>query len=504
MKRGQGLIIALLVCAAGVAAWWLLPRADTIQVGSKAFTESVVLGDTLVQVLEEAGFEARHDRAEMQGQLAWLALNNGEIDLYIEYTGTLTEELLIDLDIQSDAQLDAALAERGLKRGPALGFHNNYALGMREAAADELGIRAISDLARHPELRIRFSTAFMARNDCWPTLRVRYNLPQQDVRGIEHNLAYTALANGSCDVTDVYTTDGQIEQLNLRVLEDDLGHFPAYEAFVLHRADLEERYPGASEALAQLSGQIDETRMTKLNAAVQYEGRQPAEAAASFLSDVLGGTYTAKVESKTEQLVRNAWEHLWLVAVSLGAAIVMALPLGVAAAKLPHFGQVILAGVGIVQTIPSLALLAFMIPLLGTGVQPAIVALFLYSLLPIVRNTATGLHSIPPSLRDSAIALGLPAKARLWRVELPMATRSILAGIKISAVINVGTAALGGFVGAGGFGQPIVTGLSRVDKDMIIWQGAVPASILALAVQGIFELAERRLVPKGLRSKPSG
>ena len=134
-----------------------------------------------------------------------------------------------------------------------------------------------------------------------------------------------------------------------------------------------------------------------------------------------------------------------------------------------------------------------MIPWLGIGAKPALVALFLYSLLPIVRNTATGLRDIPVSLRESAEALGLPARARLLRIELPMASRSILAGIKTAAVINVGTATIGALIGAGGFGQPILTGIRRDDLSMILFEGAIPAALLALAVQGAFDLAERWL-----------
>ena len=185
--------------------------------------------------------------------------------------------------------------------------------------------------------------------------------------------------------------------------------------------------------------------------------------------------------------------------ISLGAAILVAIPLGVLASRRPRLGSAILAAAGVVQTIPSLALLVFMIPWLGIGARPALVALFLYSLLPIIRNTTTGLRSIPESLRESAEALGLPRWTQLWRIELPLASRAILAGIKTAAVINVGTATIGALIGAGGFGQPILTGVRRDDIPMILFEGAIPAALLALAVQGAFDLAERFLVPRGLR-----
>ena len=132
------------------------------------------------------------------------------------------------------------------------------------------------------------------------------------------------------------------------------------------------------------------------------------------------------------------------------------------------------------------------------GYPQAVVALFLYSLLPIVRNTYVGLRGIPPQLLESAIALGLPGWVRLWRIELPLASRMILAGVKTAAVINVGFATLGGFIGAGGYGEPIFTGI-RLNNYGVILQGAVPAAVLALLVQAVFELVDRILVPKGLR-----
>jgi osmoprotectant transport system permease protein len=183
------------------------------------------------------------------------------------------------------------------------------------------------------------------------------------------------------------------------------------------------------------------------------------------------------------------------VAISLGAAISSR---SWDLCKRRRIGQAVLGIAGVLQTIPSLALLVFMIPLLGIGAAPAIVALFLYSLLPIIRNTAAGLAGIPPSIVESAEALGLPAGARLRVVELPMASRSILAGIKTSAVLNVGTATLGALIGAGGYGQPILTGI-RLDHVGLILEGAVPAALLALAVQGLFEGLERWVVPEGLR-----
>jgi osmoprotectant transport system permease protein len=197
-------------------------------------------------------------------------------------------------------------------------------------------------------------------------------------------------------------------------------------------------------------------------------------------------------------IAHNTLRHIQLVAISLLAAILCGIPLGVLATRSRLLATVTLAGAGLLQTIPSMALLAFLIPLLGIGMLPALVALFLYSLLPIVRNTYTGLTTIPPHLAESAEALGLTPRAQLFRVSLPLASPSILAGIKTSAVINVGTATIAALIGAEGLGHPIVQGIDLRD-DSLILQGAIPAAILALLVQWGFDLLDRVLIPRGLR-----
>jgi osmoprotectant transport system permease protein len=198
-------------------------------------------------------------------------------------------------------------------------------------------------------------------------------------------------------------------------------------------------------------------------------------------------------------LARLTFQHLALVLASLLPALVVGIPLGIWAARSQRAERWIMAAVGLLQTVPALALLAFLITLMGTiGTGPAVVALFLYALLPIVRNTAAGLTDLPPGLRESAQALGLPGRARLRRIELPLASRSILAGAKTSAVIGVGTATIAAFIGAGGYGERIVAGLAVNDTRMLL-AGAIPAAALALAVQWTFDALERWIVPAGLR-----
>ena len=262
----------------------------------------------------------------------------------------------------------------------------------------------------------------MSRRDGWPGLRDRYQLPQQDVRGLEHDLAYRALAEGSLDVTDLYATDAEIRAYHLRVLADDRHHFPDYQAVLVYRLDARARLPGGLRGAATAGGAIDAPAMIALNARVKLERRRERQAAAAWLQRRLGvDRRRCRAGAAAPSLWRTTREHLLLVGVSLLAAIAVALPLGILSARRRRLGQVVLAAVGIVQTMPSLALLVFMLPLLGIGTLPAIVALFLYSLLPIVRNTHSGLSDIPAPIRESALALGLSPAAMLLRIELPLA-----------------------------------------------------------------------------------
>lgn len=497
MNRMSCIVVLTFTLSAGSAA---VPAAENISVtiGSKAFTESVILGEMLTQLASIDRVRAGHRRELGGTRVVWNALLSGEIDAYVEYTGTLTQEILASEKLQSGAELERALAALGVSMTEPLGFNNTYALGIKDSLARRHGLRSISDLRKHPEFIFGFSNEFLDRGDGWPGLRRRYGLPQHEVRGMDHDLAYRGLDSGAVQVTDLYSTDAEIPYYDLRILDDDLHYFPEYQAVILYRTDLTRRAPRIVRQFIQLAGRIDSAVMATMNARAKLEHVSESVVAADFLQRQLSVSTQAHVESAWQRLRRHTAEHLLLVAISLGAAIFVSIPLGIIAARRARLGQIILGVAGILQTIPSLALFVFMIPLLGIGGPPAVVALFLYSLLPIMRNTYSGLKDIDPALIDSARVLGLPPGIQLWRIELPLSARTILAGIKTSAVINVGTATLGALIGAGGYGQPILTGI-RLDDIGLILQGAVPAAALALLVQGAFELAERAVVPRGLR-----
>ncbi len=465
--------------------------AQPLTIGSKNFTEAVILGEVGAGLARQQGLTVAHTRQLGGTRILWRALETGQIDVYAEYTGTLAAELL-QMPGADDAALRAALAKRGLAMTPSLGFENTYALGMKADRAAALGIRTLGDLRAHPDLKLGLSNEFMQRADGWPGLRGAYGLPHMP-DGLDHDLAYRALGSGAIDATDLYSTDAEIPYYKLVVLVDDRRYFPGYDAVYLYRADLAQRAPQWKAALDGMAGRIDATTMQKLNAQVKLEKKTEVDVAAGWL-----GVDAPESSGRATRIWQRTREHLALVGVSLGLALLVALPLGVFAARRPRLGQVVLSLTGVLQTLPSLAVFVFMIPLFGIGAKPAIAALFLYSLLPIVRNTHAGLTGIPLELRETAAAIGLPPRTRLWRVELPLALRTILAGIKTAAVINVGTATLGALIGAGGYGQPILAGI-RLDDIGLILEGAVPAAVLALVVQGAFEIVERVLTPRGLR-----
>jgi len=471
--------------------------SSQVVVGSKKFTESNVLGEIAKDVLTRAGMQVEVKQNLGATIICWQALRQGSITLYPEYTGTLNNEILKHTDTRTDDQLRAELKTYGIGMSERLGFNNTYALVMLKSRASQLGITKISDLKSHPDLKCGPTLEFLGRKDGWKPMAERYGLNLANVRGIEHKLGYAALQSGEIDLKDAYSTDADIQTKNLQVLQDDLGFFPQYKAVYLYRLGADPRVP---KALQTLAGKIDEPTMVRLNAEAE-KTKNPASVASEFLKQKLGLTTTAPTTTSwLPELLHDTTVHLELVGISLGLAILIGLPLGIWASRPGFGGAAILSITGLIQTIPSLALFALLVPVawLGASAKTAVLALFLYSLLPIVRNTAAGLSGISPGLRESAAALGLERGARLRKVEIPLAMPTILAGIKTAAVINVGTAVIAAFIGAGGLGQPIQTGLALSDNDLIL-RGGIAAAVLALLVQFAFDGIERLVVSKGLR-----
>ncbi|HXI35797.1 MAG TPA: glycine betaine ABC transporter substrate-binding protein, partial [Burkholderiales bacterium] len=415
------------LAALALAAFCGATAAQPLKVGSKRFTESYILGEILARAAQ-----GEHRPGLGNTGIVFAALRTGAIDVYPEYTGTIAREVLKLAGNPDLAALNKALAPQGLAAGIPLGFNNGYALAVRE----DSGLKTLSELARRPELKLGLSQEFIGRADGWPGLKAAYRLPQQPT-GLDHGLAYEAMAAGKIDVMDIYTTDAKIERYRLRVLEDDRKYFPRYDAVLLYRVEIADRREFA--ALRSLEGRIDERSMIRMNAAAELEGKSFAQAAALFFGDDSGKRRSFVDLLFGPDFWRLTGEHLVLVFVSLAASVAVGVPLGVVAAKVPRAAQTLLAAVGVIQTIPSLALLAFLIAILGTiGTAPAVVALFLYALLPIVQSTCTGLIGIAKGMRQAALALGLSTRDRVRLIEVPLAMPSILSGVKTSAVINVG------------------------------------------------------------------
>jgi osmoprotectant transport system permease protein len=491
------LALGLLAALGGAA----VAQDDTLTVGSKRFTESYILAHVVEQTARP---HARTRVIEGLGNTAivYEALRAGRIDVYAEYLGTIDLEILRNAAPTSLDAMRRQLAPLGLGVDVPLGFNNGYAIAMRESVAARLNVRTLGDLAAQPQLRLALSNEFIGRADGWPGLKARYQLPHTP-NGLDHGLAYQALADGKVDAIDIYTTDAKIAQLGLRVLDDDQRYFPRYDAVLLHRLDVPERFPAAWQALQRLRGSIDEAAMIGMNARAELQGASFAAIATERLRGTAPGASASALASAiapgfidrlfADDLGRLTLQHLGLVLGALALACAIGIPLAVAAANAPRARALLVGGAGVLQTVPSLAMLALLISWLGAiGTWPALVALTLYALLPIVRNTCTGLAEVPAGLRDAAVALGLGRADRLRHVELPLALPVIVAGVRTATVIAVGTATIAAFIGAGGYGERIVTGLALNDRALML-AGALPAALLALACEGAFALFERRV-----------
>ncbi|WP_444763767.1 glycine betaine ABC transporter substrate-binding protein [Roseateles sp.] len=491
--------ILLTLLTAGLAG--AAHGAPTLQVGSKRFTESYVIGEIVKQTLMAQGIVAEHRQGLGNTAILAAALQQGQIDLYPEYTGTIVRELLkreSTADAQASlTQINAWLKPLGLKAGVPLGFNNSYALAMREADAARLGISTISELAASIDkealaLKTGLSHEFIARADGWPALQRAYGLKLSPGAGLDHGLAYAALAGGQVDLIDVYTTDAQLARQPVRVLRDDRSFFPRYDAVLLMRVAVDDR------PLQRVAGRLPEAEMIRLNAAAELQGRPFADVARGFLqagANVAPEPNGLMARMFAPDLAKLLAQHVALVLASLALAVAVAVPLGIAAHRLPRLAPPLMAVAGLLQTLPSLAVLAVLIALMGRiGFLPALLALFIYALLPIVRNTHAGLQAISAGQTQAALALGLSRRQTLRAIELPQALPTLMAGVKTAAVTNVGTATVAAFVGAGGLGERIVAGLAVNDSTLML-AGALPAAALAVVVQLAFDVLERWVTP---------
>jgi osmoprotectant transport system permease protein len=488
MKRTMLFAVPLLIAANAFAA--------PVVIGSKNFAENYILAEAGAQLLESRGYEVQRRFGLNGTKIVFEALSNRKIDLYPEYTGTVTEVILEQPQLREFDEIQAALAGRGLRLLEPLGFSNSYAIAVTAGLAQQLGLQNISDLRRAGRVRVGLPHEFLSRNDGWAGLKERYDI-DQPATGIEHSLAYEAMASGKLDVTAVYSTDGEILRSQLVLLHDDLAYFPQYRAAFFTHIDL----PTDVAAILELmSGRIDDRRMQQLNLQVLDPEVSFADVAAAFLLDEGLIESSGAAPALASRLWRNTRQHLKLTGIALALAIVT----GVGIAMLVHAhkraADVFLYFTGLLQTVPSIALLALLIPWFGIGQTPAIIALFLYSLLPIARSTITAILAIPPGYRLVAVAMAMTRRQQMRYVLLPLAMPHVIAGVRTAAVISIGTATLAAFIGAGGLGDPIVTGLALNDSAMIL-EGAIPAAVLAILTELAFGVLERCLVAPHMRGR---
>jgi osmoprotectant transport system permease protein len=521
-----------LVVSTGLGAQQEPTRQEnrSVVVASKPFGESYLLCEMFAQLLESRGLSVERRPGLGATEIAFGALRTGAIDAYPEYTGTgliaILHDSLPDSVMADPRAVFGHVAKRFAEQFqvrwlPSLGFQNTYAIAVTRATAGKYHLRTLSDLAREsPHLTAGFTADFIGRSDGLVGLSRVYGLRPRAVRPLAPAVKYQALASGAVDVIDGYSTDGLLARYDLVTLVDDRHFFPPYEAAALVTERLQSQMPAAVATLTLLSGRLDENTMRRLNRRVEVDREDVRVVAADELKalGLVGGAQSARAAAGPQRsgfagLARYLWDrrvslawltlrHLLLVGLALLAAVIVAVPLGLFLERTRHLAEPTIGALGVLQTIPSIALLAFMIPLLGVGVIPALVALWLYALYPIARGTYTGVRDADPDAVAAAEALGTTPVQRLLWVRLPLAAPVIMAGVRTAAVITVGAATLAAFIGAGGLGEPIVAGLALADTRMIL-SGALPAAALALAVDGVLALVERMIAPAHRRHSSS-
>ncbi len=510
--RAVGLLLLLFLLPLPARA------ADRIVIGSKNFEESRLLAEMFAQLLEARTGLAVERRLGLAGtQVCFEALKTGSIDVYPEYTGTglvsiLNEKAAGDATATLRRVRAEFLSRWDLWWLAPLGFENSWEIAVPQELAEREKLRTISDLARiSGRLRGGFGHEFVGREDGLLGLERTYGLRFASVQPLQQALQYQAAGDRRIDAMDAYTTDARLLRYHLVVLDDDKHFFPPYDAAPLVRGATLARHPEVGTVLGLLAGAFDEDRMRALNFRLQEKGESEAVVARDALRELglINKVETAPEEARPASgLLATFWaerraigrrtlEHLTLSALALALGILVSIPLGLLLERTRRGAETVIRLLGLFQTVPSLALLAFFVPFLGIGIVPALAALWLYALFPMVRNTYTGVRDADPRAVEAATALGMTPGQVLRLVRLPLAAPVILAGIRTAAVITVGTATLAAFIGAGGLGEPIVTGLQLANTNLIL-SGAIPAAALALLVDGALGWVERALRPAGL------
>ena len=497
----NGTRLLRLICITFMIAFCSVAHAqEKITVGSKMHGESYLLAEMMAQLLEDGGYQIDRKFGFGGTLICYNALTEGEIDIYPEYTGTISEAIFSPEERPTnDSSIDyfrQVLNSKGLNIFSPFGFNNSYVLTIKQELGAERNISKISDLKNHSDIIANFSHEFLNRDDGWPELKIVYGL-NLSPSGIQHGLAYKAIDQGSIDITDAFSTDGDMERYGLLLLEDDFEFFSKYYGASLTRVDFPEKAKGI---LSQLENMLDDQTMRRLNSEVVIDQKTFQFVARNFLleNSLIADNGATVQDTVLSKLITNTVTHIKITMIALSIGCFVGLATAFLIFRSTKISRYVIYITGLMQTIPSIALLALMIPILGIGEIPAITALFLYSLLPILRSAITALTTIDPVLTNVSRAIGMTRVQQLRYVLFPLALPNILSGIKTAAVICIGTATLAAFIGAGGLGEPIVTGLALNDTSLIL-QGAIPAACLAIIVELLFELLEKKLIPEHMR-----
>lgn len=522
-RKSFTIIVLLSLLCSGVGTSVLASSESQIVVGSKNFLENRLLAEMFAQLIEARTNITVKRRLGLAGtQVCFEALKTGGIDLYPEYTGTGLVTILGEAPLKDPVKVLNRVRTEFLRRWDLwwlapLGFENSYALALRREQAQALNVNTISDLVRvAPTLTAGFGYEFIQREDGYPGLQQLYGLRFRKVLTMQQTLKYQATKNREVDVLDVYTTDGRLAVYDFRVLEDDRHAFPPYEATALIRGEVLAQHPEMATTLSLLTKAFHSETMRTLNLRLQEQGESVSQVASDALHDlglVDATDHPATItHSKSTSFLTYLWanrsslwlrtgEHLLLSGTGLALGILLGIPLALLLERWRQGAETIIRLCGMTQTIPSIALLAFMIPLFGVGPLPSVIALWLYSLFPILRNTYSGLRDAAPAVVETGRALGMTEWQILQSIRLPLSAPIIMAGVRTAAIWTVGTATLAAFIGAGGLGVPIVSGLQLADINIIL-SGALPATILALCVDGLLSWIERLVQPQGLEVTP--
>lgn len=511
--KALNLFLILLLLSTGLFAKDRRP----VVIGSKIFSESYILAEMMAILLEDK-FNLKVDRKISLGgtKINFEALNNRSIDIYPDYTGTGYVMILKNKDLGSPTEIYNRVSKQfldqfGIVWSKPLGFNNTYALAVRGDDPKLSSFNKISDVVDITnQFKIAAPYEFMEREDGFKNFSSTYGLKFKplNIKSVEAGLMYNAIMNQEVDFIVAYSTDGRIKAHQLKLLKDDLFFFPPYDASYLTTKEAVEEFPEILQAFKLLEGSITEKEMTNLNYEVDQRKRDSGVVAREFLesrglitvtsrSGTKGG-FIAFFNAKKDYFRKILSEHIVLTFTALFFAILIAIPTGIAMTRFRWLKKLLFPIVNTVQTIPSLALLGFLVPFLGIGFIPAVFSLFLYSLLPLIRNTYEGIKGIDRKYIEVSQGMGLTPLQILLKVEIPLALPIIMAGLRTAAVIVVGTATLAALVGAGGLGDPIFRGVATVNSNLI-FLGAIPAALLAIVMDKLIGFAESFFVSPGLK-----